>query len=771
MKQIVLAAMLSTAGIVQIAAQNIEIKGVVTESAKKDALEFANVVLQTADSAFVTGAVSGRDGGFTLGQVAAGDYRIVVSSVGYETQFIELEGLNRDMRLDVALDEAAVSLDNVTVTGSNISSRIDRKIVVPTGRHIKASSNGIDLLQQLMLPRVVVNPLFGEVSISGGGELQLRINGVKVEREDILALQPADVVRIEYHDNPGLRYGNAEIVLDFIVHRPETGGDIGLNLSDAVNVAWGNNFINGRINRRKSEFAVNYGISHRDFYQMWRDNEETFTFADGSTLQRREKGEPGHGEVYWQNLNAKYNYQDDRKIFNATFRLYAANQLHWDYHGILYNVKDETDAVDMIDRTSGSGRRPALDLYYQHNLPAGQTIVLNAVGTYNGTTNSRTYRESRGDALLTDVRNSVDGRKYSFIGEGIYEKKFGEKRLSAGVRHSQSTSDNTYINGHNYTTEMAQAETFLYSELKGTLRKLDYTLGTGVTRSRFEQAGESSYENYTFNPRVVLFLPLPANSSVRLQSEISNASPSLSNLSAIEQVIDSLQIQRGNPNLNPHLRYKTQLSYERKQGIVYVRLQGLHEYHPNAIMEEKRLEGGKIIQTWDNQKSWQKLGGEINLRVGPVKDMLEFSITSQINHHISHGNEYLHKYTNWYNSAEANFTYRRFIASLIFETAWDRFYGETMEGGENIHIVMTGYRHKNLSVILGMFNPFVDNYRQRSENRSRYASYKRSNYINETSRMVILRLTYNFSFGRTFSASQKRLNNTDDDSGVMSTGK
>lgn len=62
-----------------------------------------------------------------------------------------------------------------------------------------------------------------EIGVLGGGELQLRINGAKAEVEEIKALQPSDIIRIEYHDNPGLRYGNAEVVLDYIVRRPETG--------------------------------------------------------------------------------------------------------------------------------------------------------------------------------------------------------------------------------------------------------------------------------------------------------------------------------------------------------------------------------------------------------------------------------------------------------------------------------------------------------------------------------------------------------------------
>lgn len=88
---------------------------------------------------------------------------------------------------------------------------------------MKASGNGMDLLQQMMLPRVQVDLLNNEIKATGNGVVQVRINGVKVEQDEIKALNPSDIIRIEYHDNPGLRYGNADIVLDYIVRRPDTG--------------------------------------------------------------------------------------------------------------------------------------------------------------------------------------------------------------------------------------------------------------------------------------------------------------------------------------------------------------------------------------------------------------------------------------------------------------------------------------------------------------------------------------------------------------------
>lgn len=61
-----------------------------------------------------------------------------------------------------------------------------------------------------------------------------------------------------------------------------------------------------------------------------------------------------------------------------------------------------------------------------------------------------------------------------------------------------------------------------------------------------------------------------------------------------------------------------------EKGIFYTNLWGAYDYRPNAIMDEKIQEGNKIVQTWDNQKDWQKLSGRAMLRVGPIRDILQF---------------------------------------------------------------------------------------------------------------------------------------------------
>lgn len=53
------------------------------------------------------------------------------------------------------------------------------------------------------------------------------------------SLSPEDIKRVEYHDNPGLRYGEGiDIVLDYITIKRTSGGNLGVDLSHQLNTFW-----------------------------------------------------------------------------------------------------------------------------------------------------------------------------------------------------------------------------------------------------------------------------------------------------------------------------------------------------------------------------------------------------------------------------------------------------------------------------------------------------------------------------------------------------
>ena len=165
MKQIIMAALLISFSW-GIRAQQLQIRGKVIDLSDKSPLEFANITLQTADSAFITGTTTDSKGLFRIEKVKAGDYQVSVSSIGYKTSVVSVLGLSQNIDLGtISLASASISLDEVTVNASAIRNTADRKIAFPTSEQKAASSNGINLLNALMLPRLEVDPIRNSVSL------------------------------------------------------------------------------------------------------------------------------------------------------------------------------------------------------------------------------------------------------------------------------------------------------------------------------------------------------------------------------------------------------------------------------------------------------------------------------------------------------------------------------------------------------------------------------------------------------------------------------
>lgn len=142
--------------------------------------------------------------------------------------------------------------------------------------------------------------------------------------------------------------------------------------------------------------------------------------------------------------------------------------------------------------------------------------------------------------------------------------------MSAGVRHTQGYTDNDYNGTLQYSSQMKQADTYAYAQYNGKWGKLGYRLGMGVTRSWFQQIGQEDYETYSLNPRLNLTYAFNDQWSISLNGNVNTMNPSLSQLSAVEQLTDSLQSERGNPNLKPYSYYRStfRLNYSKGNGIL-----------------------------------------------------------------------------------------------------------------------------------------------------------------------------------------------------------
>ena len=105
-------------------------------------------------------------------------------------------------------------------------------------------------------------------------------------QNEVMALQPSEILRVEMEEDPGVLYGDAAMVVNYVVRRYEMGGSLGYNGQQSVKSLFGRHNANGKLNFGKSEVSFYYNAENQIFDEMWSVRNETFLFEDGKAYHR-----------------------------------------------------------------------------------------------------------------------------------------------------------------------------------------------------------------------------------------------------------------------------------------------------------------------------------------------------------------------------------------------------------------------------------------------------------------------------------------------------
>ena len=108
--------------------------------------------------------------------------------------------------------------------------------------------------------------------------------------------------------------------------------------------------------------------------------------------------------------------------------------------------------------------------------------------------------------------------------------------------------------------------------------------------------------------------------------------------------------------------------------------------------------------------------------------------------------------------------YKNWVIMAEMSTSQHDLWGETLSRGEALHYIAIGYNHDKFS-IQGMF---TKRYGQDVESLSELAPNKQLAYSTQLSQIVMLNLSFNLDFGKQNHSGGKRINNSDNDSGILS---
>lgn len=658
--------------------------------------------------------------------------------------------------------DKSITLDEVTVRASKVVNKPDGMVIYPTDSQRQASTNGYSFLEKLTLPNLRVDNINHTISaIDNRGGVQLRINGIIVDKPEMTALDPKDILRIDFIDKPGVRYGESlAYVINIITRRNDSGYSIGTDITSAISTIQGDGMAYGKWNKGKSEWSVSYDINGGKSKGSKILQIANYTLTDGSIYTIERNDVETLRKYISHNAKLTYNWADSTATVFQTSLSGALNKTPDNY-----SIKEIIDGNHSYKATSRDGSKdlsPVLDIYFFRQLTPKQSVTANAVGTFISTKTNSFYDEG------TPYIYNVDGKSASLLSEMIYENRLKPFTLSAGLNYRYKHTRNDYTGDASARTKMNDNKLYAFGEIKGSIKQFQYSLGTGVSYIHYTQ-NEHTYNFWTYRPKLTLTYN-PSNElqmSYTFQMQERTSRIAMTSDAAIRT--NSMEWTVGNPDLKPSrdMEHRLLVSYNTNRLQSFI--EGYYKQcrRPNMAHYE-RTDDNRFIYTQINQKEIDVLDITAYAGYWLLPEKLQVAANGGMYRCFNFGYDYTHCYTSWFYVGSITAYLGKFYLRGYIDNGTRFLEGESKSYNGAYSALQASYNLKNWQFSLTWANPLCSNYKSFENELLNRNLYKHSiGYYKDSGNCISLNIVWRLNRGRNHQSAEKRINLKDTDNGIM----
>lgn len=648
-------------------------------------------------------------------------------------------------------------LQEVVIEAPRVIRKADMDVYYPSQSAVDNAKNGMQLLNNLMIPTLSVTEALGTIQ-AAGQSMQVRINGRESSIAQVRALLPETIKRVEWIDNPGLRYKGTNYVLNFIVTNPTVGGSVMATAQPALNQAWGWYMANAKFNSGPSQFEVGGNGKLTDGFKTHRDYTETFTFPDGTYLTRNETSRGGRMDNSFGRFWASYNYiKPDTTVFMVELSSFNKFKDTFRYDGLM-SLSNGMDDILLTDTHGGNGINPALSMYFEQHFAHKQMLVVDFNSSFYFGKSYSDYIEQMPVTLgyLTDIHTMIKDRNQAYAIEADYIKNWKRSRFTAGASYTANRNRSRYENLDGQIFHQRQDKVYFFAEYFHRINKVALTGGLGAqyTDILFRESGRGS-NSWNLRPQASASYSINQNHQLRLSFDSWQSTPTLEQSNVVPQQLDGFQWRVGNPDIKTSNSYMLTLRYNfnlpRMSGTFGIRA----FTSPNAIAPLLYWDNDRLITTYENSRGLRNLSFFLAPQIEIVPDWVTLSGYLQYRMERMRGSGYkLHNY-NWSGHANLQVTHWGFVLSGQYVRAQHDLFGEQISWGENISLVELSYNWKQWQFGAGMIMPF-GKYDQGSKMLSKWNTNEQ--HMRLDMRIPYIMVSYNLQWGRQKQGAKKRVN-------------
>ena len=570
------------------------------------------MLLAPKDSTVLTYAVADSQGRFSI----PCDSREVIaklSCIGYHTVYRSCSGFNIGT---VIMPVNATQLGQVKVEAQAASAYPDRTVYIPNNRQKNASQNATDLLRQMAISQIYINPEDNSVSDNTGGEVAIFFNYMPATQEDIVGLRTPDVRRVEYLEFPtDPRFRGAQRVINFIIQEYEYGGytkitpdeNFLVGLSSRANIF-------SKFSYKKMTYdlfvAANNTNNHHDGY----DVEGVYSLKDVDgidyTVNRYETVDNVHSIQNQYPVTFRASYDSEKvQVRNTLGYSHSANPVQAQSGSLVYSPSSGEDYSFSRSNSSRSNSFSYNGSFY-FALPKDFSINVTPQFSHSHNNNLLFYATSTAYPILRKAREN----SYSYRLDAFLSKRIGHKHtLFLGI------NDGTHINKLRYTGNAVYSDHFQNPFAYGQLgyqfqtNKVNLYADAGVIWEKTDINGIKNNDTY---PCVHISFRYTLNRENAFSSyfQFANNTPGIESKASDLLRDNEYMYITGNPHLNNsrHISFNmayTWLPSNMFNMSVYGKYFGLFERAITAY--EPYDNGSAVLRTYINDGEYAQ--GEIGI--------------------------------------------------------------------------------------------------------------------------------------------------------------
>ena len=570
------------------------------------------MLLAPKDSTVLTYGITDDAGRFTIpcdrqGVIAK------LSCMGYKTTYILCKTLNIGT---IIMPERAVNLSTVSVEAANSQLYTDRSSYIPTQRQKNAAQNAVDLLRQMAIPQIRVNPNDETVTDNTGGNVAIYINCLEASKEEMEGLRTADVRRVEYIEFPtDPRFRGAERVINIIVQEYIYGGYTKVTANENFLVGMSSRInIFSKFTYKKMTYDLYAGADNLNNHHTGNSTEGIYRLVDTDgkeyLLNRKESLESSHFSQNQYPVTFRATYNSDRIQIRNLLAYTNLSIPTNEYSGILEYLPKTVAGYSFDRKNPNRSNSIAYSGTYFFTLPTGFSVDFSPSINYTHGNDYTDYAVSNQPAIYRHAKENA----YNYRLNLYLRKSFGQKHsVMLGGNGGDNINRLEYIGGIGYKDKFHNAFGGVMTGYNFQTQKFSVNLNAGIGWENSDINGQKNSDAYPFAHINLRYVPNQKNSfSAYFQYATNSPGISLKTSDVLRE--NEIMYITGNPLLKNCRHTMASLAYTWMPSNAF----GMSAYGNYLGLYDRQLliytpyENGKaLLRSYVNDGNY--LNGEIGL--------------------------------------------------------------------------------------------------------------------------------------------------------------